>query len=202
MKTLTRKDLISDIRTNTAFSLDKAKRTAELLIMLIERAIYKRKAVYIPRVLRISSKVKEPRLGRDIHRNFPMTISRRHSITAQTVTCSNCEYGKYNKAALIADLTKPAWKFSAKEANVVADTFYAFIGKIKDGQHRIELRGLGVFYSKQQVAHSRPELIPNKRKSLLGKMFSNTPTIKVAESTRLLFRVSPSIRKAMDETYL
>lgn len=186
MNTLTKANLAEDVED--ALGIDKydAVYATDILVKTVKNAIFTKKLVYIPKHMKIGSSVKSERPGRNPKTGEAHTIKARHSVRGGTGAFSSME-DKLTKLSFIEELTDLG--YSAKYATELVKTFYKFVGKIKDGENRIEIRGLGVFSS--TYYEETPRRNPKTGETLI-KEAHYKPT----------FKCSDPLRKAMDKEYL
>jgi nucleoid DNA-binding protein len=186
MKTLKKEDLANSISEETGFSLSYSKRQAEVLVNIIKTAIFNKKLVYFPKHMKIGSSIKAERPGRNPKTGKGCTITARHSIRGGTGRFSSMER-KLTKINFIEELTKLG--YSIKVATALVTIFYTFVGKVRDGSHCIQIRGLGTFRSSY----------------IEGGTKRNPKTGDAVEKEgyyRPVFRCSDALRKSMDKEYL
>ncbi len=187
MKTLTKAHLVQVLTASVSgLSLNQAKHAANDLILEFKSAIFRRETVYVPTTCRINVNVKPPRPGRNPKTGQECIIPSIHSITASD-TGKGIQSDKLTKQALIDELA--TLTYTHKQAKEMVETFYAFISRVKDGNHKIELRGFGVFYPRINTNSYRHNPLTGER-------------VYPGVRTKVAFKCSPSLRKAMDEEYL
>ena len=186
MSALTKVELAEDIQDELGYQLGKAKETADLVINVIKQSIFNKKLIYIPKHMKIGSSIKAERIGRNPKTGKDAVISRRHSIRAITGTFPEMNT-KLTKSTFIEELQELDFSFS--DATILVEVFYKFIGKIKDGENRIEIRGLGSFRS--ELLDARTVRNPRTGEKV------NKPSYY-----QPMFKCSTSLRKSMDKQYL
>ena len=183
---LTKADLALDIEENIGYPTALSKDTADILVTIFKKAIFNKQLIYIPKHMKIGSSIKSERPGRNPKTGKDHMIAARHSIRATTNTFTMDD--KLTKSDFIEELTVSGYLF--KEATILVETFYKFIGKIRNGENRIEIRGLGTFRSELRKAND------NARNPKTGAV-----VVKEAYY-QPMFKCSDSLRKAMDKEYL
>ncbi len=186
MNTLTKQDLGDYIADALGMSFPAADDAANLVVKIIKSAIFRREQIAIPRVMKITTIVKAARPGRNPKTGEDYVITPRHSIRASKASIGVA--GKrFCKSDFVAELRKHT--FTTEQANIIADTFYIFIDVITDGEHRVEIRGLGTFSSVTSAER-------------MGRNPKTGETVIVASKIKPTFKVSPALRKAIDAEYL
>lgn len=186
VKTLTKLDLREAIQQSCPdLSNVAAMQAVETVIGLFKSAIFNRNKVLLPMLGKIQSKIKVARPGRNPKTGETHEVAARHSITISTSGFNTATFGK---TALVAVLVKDHG-YCKWDATAIAACFYNAVAAVTDGQHRVELRGLGTFYPRM-LAGGRTSRNPKTGESVI-----TTERIKVA------FKCSPSLRKAMDRHY-
>jgi integration host factor subunit alpha len=191
MKTYTKMDLTNLFMDDLCMNKSVAQQVTEDIVSTVTAAIFERKWVYIPKLMRIISTVKGERPGRNPKTGEYALISTRHSIRASTSSNSNktsCEHGKFTKTTFTEDMMDIG--YSLNSAIEVRDIFYKFLSQIADGSSRVEIRGLGVF-STFTKSEGRVKRNPKTGESIT-KGLSYTPS----------FKCSSSLRITMDKAYL
>lgn len=187
MKTLTKNDLTKTVMDNLGYSENAANAATTGMIAIMKEAIYAKNTVYVPKVLKIVSTIKAARPGRNPKTGELVLINRRHSIRAVRSRLKFPMAGKLTKSAFIAQLEKDGYSFG--EATALVKTIYAFISVILSGNHRIEIRGFGVFSSTLTSGGIR-------RNPKTGESVNTKPKLVAT------FKCSDSLRRAMDNNYL
>lgn len=187
MQTLTKSDFAELILTKgITTSKFTAKQMAQDVVNLYKSAIFCRKTIYIPKLCRLNVIVKAARPGRNPQTGEAVTIARRHSITASN-SGRGSMWNKLTKSATIRVLV--TYSYTQLEAWKIIEAFYEMVRLVDAGTHRIELRGLGVFYPRTLAAGV-------KRNPKSGESIHKRASISVA------FRCAPALRRAVDREYL
>ena len=186
MKTLNKSDLAEDISYELGLLLVDSKKVANNIVSVIKSAIFTKKLVYIPKHLKIGSSVKNARIGRNpkTGEEYPITV--RHSVRGGKGHFPNMQ-NKLTKSDFITELAEIGYTLDV--ATTLVETFYKFVGKIKDGQNRIEIRELGVFHSEYRSART-------VRNPKTGE------TLEKEEHYTPMFKCAKSLRESMDKHYL
>ncbi len=185
MKTLTKDDLVEMLQ-NLGYSTKESKLAAGNLIATLKGAILTKKLVYIPKFMKIGSSVKNERPGRNPKTGEAYTISSRHSVRGGTGSFPHMT-DKLTKSNFIDTLRELG--YTPDGAAILVNVFYNFISNIREGETRIEIRGLGTFYT----AYRKAKTVRNPK--------TGTAVEKEAHY-HPMFKCSPELRKAMDKKYL
>ena len=189
MKTYTKMDLTNLFIDDLCMPKSLAKKVTEDVISTVTSALFERKWVYIPKLMRIVSTVKDERPGRNPKTGDYVLITSRHSVRASSSSHGIlCKHGKFTKNTFNKDMMDIG--YSLKSATEVRDMFYKFISQIADGQTRIEIRGLGIFCTREK-SEGRIKRNPKTGESAAKGLSYVTS-----------FKCSDSLRKAMDKAYL
>lgn len=189
MQTITKMTLVESLKKSLPLVPEvECEFITHTLYEVIKSALWQRNIVYIPKVCKITPSIKEPRPVRLIKTGESFVMKHIHSFTTGTNKVSNIESGKLTKIALINQIAEAA-STSKYNAEVAANVFYKAVALVKKGEHRIELRGLGVFYPRYYASKQLNNINT-------GKPQQKEPSIGVA------FRISPALRKAIDKEYL
>ena len=189
MKTYTKMDLTNLFMDDLCMNKSVAQKVTEDIVSVVTSALFERKWVYIPKLMRIISTVKDERPGRNPKTGEYALITARHSIRASHSNLGTlCEYGKLTKNTFTEDMMDKG--YSSDTSVEVRNMFYKFISQIADGSSRVEIRGLGVF-STFTKSEGRVKRNPKTGESIT-KGLSYTPS----------FKCSSSLRKAIDKAYL
>jgi len=183
---LTKVDLAQDIEDELGYNTARACEATNTIVDVVKKAIFDKKMVYIPKHMKIVSSIKDERPGRNPKTGEDHTIEVKHSIRAVKGTFSGMDY-KLTKHDFIDELVEKG--YLNKEATVLVEVFYKFVGKIKDGKARIEIRGFGSFRSEFRKART----VRNPKTG---------DKIDKEDFYQPMFKCSDSLRKAMDKAYL
>ena len=165
-----------------------AKDAVDDLVTVVQGTLYQLNSIRIPSICRLDVNLKQARPGRNPKTGAPHTISKRHSVTAVTSVGQREPKGSViGKGSLIETLGE--FEYSKREATAIVETFYTAIGNVLTDGSTVSIRGLGTFYTRTFKAGT------------LRNPKSGEP-VQVGERTRVAFKCSKRLLKAIDTEWL
>lgn len=146
IKTITKSLLIIDLKNKTGISDSDSELIINSLIDLIKSNLINKKSIMLKRIGTLAvlhknsrSGVRNPITGEPMILKARNVVSLRHTHKDQNkIKTSDIEQELYN----ITKINKIKYSIIQESINIFLDT----INNIKNGDYRIEIRGLGVFY--------------------------------------------------------